>query len=195
MNTRVGLDGRSRPLTANEGRKRAAQVLKENPQASLRTIAKAAGISLGTARDVRERLRRGQDPILSLTQPRTPRKEPGSVPKIEGSTRTEALQALRSDPSMRFNETGRRILSHLPAQLSGGEQQSIAVARALISKPELILADEPTGNLDDESEQLILAQLRHAASGGCAVIVASHSDIVCANADRVVTMEKGKILD
>jgi putative ABC transport system ATP-binding protein len=85
--------------------------------------------------------------------------------------------------------------AHLPSQLSGGEQQRVAVARALMTEPALLLADEPTGNLDAESEQLVLDQLRQAAAAGCSVVVASHSDTVCRSVDRVLTMEKGKILE
>lgn len=84
---------------------------------------------------------------------------------------------------------------HRPSQLSGGEQQRVALVRALINGPELILADEPTGNLDAESEELVLTRLRVAANEGRAVLVASHSEIVCASADRVLTMEKGKIIE
>jgi putative ABC transport system ATP-binding protein len=86
-------------------------------------------------------------------------------------------------------------INHRPSQLSGGEQQRVALVRALINGPDLILADEPTGNLDAESEELVLGRLRAAADEGRAVLVASHSDNVCATADRILMMDKGKIID
>jgi ABC-type lipoprotein export system ATPase subunit len=89
---------------------------------------------------------------------------------------------------------GHRI-AHRPSQLSGGEQQRVALVRALINEPDLILADEPTGNLDAESEELVLSHLRAAAADGRAVLVASHSDGVCATADRILTMDRGSIVE
>jgi ABC-type lipoprotein export system ATPase subunit len=89
---------------------------------------------------------------------------------------------------------GHRI-DHRPSQLSGGEQQRVALVRALINEPDLILADEPTGNLDAESEELVLTRLRAAAADGRAVLVASHSDNVCGTADRILTMDKGSIVE
>jgi putative ABC transport system ATP-binding protein len=81
---------------------------------------------------------------------------------------------------------------HLPGALSGGEQQRVAVAAALANEPALLLADEPTGELDRKSEAAVLdlldeARRRH----GCALLVVTHSDDVAARADRVVHMENG----
>lgn len=84
-------------------------------------------------------------------------------------------------------------VDHTPGQLSGGEQQRVALARALVNGPTLLLADEPTGNLDVDSERLVLDQLRAAARGGCGVLVVSHSDAVAAAADRVLSIFGGRV--
>jgi ABC-type lipoprotein export system ATPase subunit len=81
---------------------------------------------------------------------------------------------------------------HLPGALSGGEQQRVAVAAALANEPALLLADEPTGELDRKSEAAVLDLLDEARRHhGCALLVVTHSDDVAARADRVVHMENG----
>ena len=83
-----------------------------------------------------------------------------------------------------------------PDRLSGGEQQRVAVARALVHEPALVLADEPTGNLDAESARQVLALLAGLARReGKTVIAASHSDEVAARADRVFTLADGRLLE
>ena len=82
---------------------------------------------------------------------------------------------------------------HLPSQLSGGEQQRVCIARALINCPSLILADEPTGNLDEANERLVLEILHKLHSEGSTIIVVTHSPEVGSHADRVITLEHGRI--
>ena len=81
----------------------------------------------------------------------------------------------------------------LPHELSGGEQQRLAVARALVHDPPLVLADEPTGNLDSEAGTAVLALLRHAASDGRAVVLVTHDEAATAQADRVLRMRDGRL--
>jgi ABC-type lipoprotein export system ATPase subunit len=81
----------------------------------------------------------------------------------------------------------------LPGQLSGGEQQRLAIARALVHDPPLVLADEPTGNLDLEAGRTVLGLLRTAADEGRAVIIVTHDETVTAAADRVVTLVDGRL--
>jgi ABC-type lipoprotein export system ATPase subunit len=82
--------------------------------------------------------------------------------------------------------------NHRPAALSGGEQQRVAIAMAVVNEPALILADEPTGELDRSSEALVLDLLDQArADHGSALLVVTHSDEVAAHATRVVRMEDG----
>jgi ABC-type lipoprotein export system ATPase subunit len=89
---------------------------------------------------------------------------------------------------------GARV-NHRPAELSGGEQQRIALARALINNPDIVLADEPTGNLDADNEKLVLERLREVTAEGRAVLVASHSDVVCSSADRVISIDRGTTVE
>lgn len=83
--------------------------------------------------------------------------------------------------------------SHLPKELSGGEQQRIAIARALANNPAIILADEPTGNLDVENEKIIFEELKKLSKSGKCVIVVSHSNEVIKYADIVMSIEKGEL--
>ncbi len=77
---------------------------------------------------------------------------------------------------------------HRPGQVSGGQAQRVAVCRALINSPDLVLADEPTGNLDPANSDLVIDALRHAADTGCTVVVATHDPTVVARVDAVVTL-------
>ena len=92
-----------------------------------------------------------------------------------------------------FNLQDRR--THLPNQLSGGQQQRVAVARAMIHKPALIMADEPTGNLDTKNSREIMALLKASVKRyGQTLILISHDPAIAAQADRVITIEDGRIV-
>ncbi len=83
--------------------------------------------------------------------------------------------------------------THLPAQLSGGEQQRVCIARALINDPHIILADEPTGNLDAVNEEIVLRQLRELHAQGRTIIMVTHDPAVARLADRLLELHHGKI--
>ena len=82
---------------------------------------------------------------------------------------------------------------HLPSQLSGGEQQRVCVARALINHPELILADEPTGNLDETNENIVLDLFRQLHNEGTTLIVVTHDPEVAEAAQRTIVLEHGSV--
>ena len=85
-------------------------------------------------------------------------------------------------------------LEHRPAQLSGGEQQRVAVARALANRPRLVLADEPTGNLDEHTANIVLGEFMNLVrSQGSAALVATHNERLAAKMDRVVRLHDGKL--
>lgn len=85
-------------------------------------------------------------------------------------------------------------LDHLPNQLSGGQQQRVSIGRALVNHPALMLADEPTGNLDSENSKEIVALLRHFNKAlNQTVIIITHNEKIALSADRIISIEDGKI--
>ncbi|MFB9451991.1 ParB N-terminal domain-containing protein [Dactylosporangium vinaceum] len=110
---RIGRDGRIRPTDFAQGRLRAAEIINTDPDASLRSVAKDAGVSLSTAQDVRSRLRRGEDPVPAPRKParRNVPRQPTPAPETAPRADLDAMmQGLASDPSLRFSETGRKLL-------------------------------------------------------------------------------------
>jgi putative ABC transport system ATP-binding protein len=85
-------------------------------------------------------------------------------------------------------------LNHYPTELSGGEQQRVAIARALINDPALILADEPTGNLDEASGAEIMALLVSLHREGRTVVLVTHDKVTASHASRVITLNKGQVI-
>ena len=83
---------------------------------------------------------------------------------------------------------------HLPSQLSGGEQQRVCIARALINSPQLILADEPTGNLDEANENIVLDIFRQLHREGTSLVVVTHDPEVGEEAQRIIRLEHGRIV-
>jgi putative ABC transport system ATP-binding protein len=84
-------------------------------------------------------------------------------------------------------------LDHLPAQLSGGEQQRVAIARALINQPKIILADEPTGNLDEANEEIVIALFRELHSAGHTILMVTHDPDIAQQADRRIELAHGHL--
>ncbi|WP_406464755.1 streptomycin biosynthesis protein [Streptomyces sp. NBC_01622] len=139
LNAREGKDGRLRPVDPAEGRRRAGLLLTERPDASLRQIAAEAGVALATARDVKQRMRRGEDPV-----PRRFRESDaganlgGAAPSMAGGTPSDAADAdmgllvarLCKDPSLRMTEAGRALLQMLsvPVVLQGDKTQHFVEA-------------------------------------------------------------------
>jgi len=108
----------------------------------------------------------------------------GVEPDAAGSRAEQLLGALGLD----------RRLDHRPSKLSGGEQQRVAVARALANKPPLVLADEPTGNLDEATADRVLAEFLSLVRGeGSAALVATHNERLAAKMDRVVRLHEGHL--
>ncbi|MDQ3074867.1 MAG: ABC transporter ATP-binding protein [Pseudomonadota bacterium] len=108
---------------------------------------------------------------------------------IRGATRDEAIE--RADSLLSTLGLAQR-LDHRPAKLSGGEQQRVAVARALANRPPLVLADEPTGNLDEATSDRVFAEfLNLVRDEGSAALVATHNEGLAARMDRVVRLHEG----
>ncbi len=105
---------------------------------------------------------------------------------VTAARRRRALELLE-----RFGVLERR--DHYPPQLSGGEQQRVAFCRAVLTEPSLLLADEPTGNLDDANGAVILDALRERARGGAAVVVVSHRPEAAVGASAIYTLRGGRL--
>jgi putative ABC transport system ATP-binding protein len=118
----------------------------------------------------------------------------------ENITLPLALAGRKPDPSW-FDQVIdvvglRDRLTHRPAELSGGQQQRVAAARALVSQPEIILADEPTGNLDSKAGGELLAFMRRAVDGfGQTIVMVTHDPVAASYADRIVFLADGKVVD
>ncbi|HYX68856.1 MAG TPA: ATP-binding cassette domain-containing protein [Terriglobales bacterium] len=102
---------------------------------------------------------------------------------------TDEQEALEALERVGLGERAR----HLPAQLSGGEQQRVCIARALINDPKIILADEPTGNLDAHNEEIVLRLLREFHQQGRTIVMVTHDPVVARLADRRVDLHHGRI--
>ena len=115
-------------------------------------------------------------PLVELGRPKSERRERA----------TELLEAMGLSDR----------ITHRPTQLSGGEQQRVAIARALVTEPDLVIADEPTGELDTQTGEQVLSRFRDVAQQlNTAVVIASHDEPTLAIADRLVRMRDGKIID
>ncbi len=110
--------------------------------------------------------------------------------------------AITRHPSSRKKEMALKALSqvglekktgHLPSQLSGGEQERVAIARAVVNEPRIILADEPTGNLDTRTGQEVMELLSRLNRQGITVVMVTHSRENASNATRVLTMSDGRL--
>ncbi|NYH80248.1 ParB-like chromosome segregation protein Spo0J [Actinopolyspora biskrensis] len=136
QHVRIGKDGRRHPLSSAAGRRQAAETLTAEPHAPLRHVAKLSGVSVGTAKDVRERIRRGEDPVAPrdsdkqrdsgvceknaapseppATHPERPPAGPsGTAPEMERKNMQEWIASLKKDPSLRSSESGRELLRWL----------------------------------------------------------------------------------
>ena len=98
----------------------------------------------------------------------------------------------RSEESLEMVGLSHRM-DHKPSEMSGGQQQRVAIARAIAAKPPVILADEPTGNLDSKSTQEIMNVLKDLHQSGRTVILITHDDEIAAQVKRVIRIKDGRI--
>jgi lipoprotein-releasing system ATP-binding protein len=115
------------------------------------------------------------------------------LPQMANGVKRAAAEARARELLSGFGLEGRE--SHRPGRLSGGEQQRVAISRALANKPGLLLADEPTGNLDVATSDRVFAQLLSAVRGaGVAALIATHNPELASRMDRVVTLRDGLVV-
>lgn len=124
--------------------------------------------------------------------PRTSALENAQLPLFYRGLSLKEQRALASAALQRVGLSGRE--HHSPTQLSGGQQQRVAIARALVTSPSLLLADEPTGNLDTQSSQEIMGILEGLNRDGMTVILVTHEVDIAAYASREIVIKDGRIL-
>jgi hypothetical protein len=142
--TRMGQDGRVRPVSGVAGRQRAAEVIRERPDATLREVAQLAGVSPATAHDVRKRLRAGEPPVVSPLRPDTAgdlrdvRDVRGGRGRADRADPTRMLEKLLRDPALRHKEAGRNLLRLLRQNAIGAEQWGDLTAAVPVHCAELV---------------------------------------------------------
>ncbi|MCL4108159.1 UNVERIFIED_CONTAM: hypothetical protein GTU68_066082 [Idotea baltica] len=116
------------------------------------------------------------------------------APALAGSSRGNAneMAARAEELTQDLGLTDRRL--HMPNELSSGERQRTALARALLNRPAVLLADEPTGNLDSENSQIALGHMKQFAMNGGSVLMVTHDPQAVAAADRVVNIRDGQLI-
>lgn len=114
------------------------------------------------------------------------------LPMYINNTIKKENRKIRAIKLLEYVNLGDR-LNHFPRELSGGEQQRVAIARALANDPKVIIADEPTGNLDEKNEEIIFSILKKLSDSGKCVIVVSHNENILKYADNVLYMKNGKL--
>jgi len=121
---------------------------------------------------------------------RTTAVENVEIPMVYGDGRVDRKRALAA-----LDRVGLAArANHFPSELSGGEQQRVAIARALINRPALLLADEPTGNLDIQAGQEVMRLLEHLHREGSTILLVTHDDSVAAYAKREISLRDGAII-
>ncbi len=122
--------------------------------------------------------------------PRTPAIENVELPMLYSDTPDRRQKALAALDAVGLKARA----GHLPTQLSGGEQQRVAIARALVNSPSIILADEPTGNLDSSTANEIMGHLERLSRQGITIVLVTHEREIAAHARRLVQFKDGKIV-
>jgi len=116
-----------------------------------------------------------------------------ALPQMSAGVAWAQAEARARDLMARFGLTGRE--EHRPGKLSGGEQQRVAIARALANRPRVLLADEPTGNLDVGTAERVFAELlEQVREQGVAALIATHNPALAARMDRTVTLSGGRVV-
>lgn len=114
------------------------------------------------------------------------------LPTQNGTIETEVAVKRAKDLLNKVDLSGR--ISHHPSKLSAGECQRVAFARAILTQPKILLADEPTGNLDNENSDIVLDLLKDYASQGNIVVMVTHSDHAAAKTDQILKLSTGKLV-